>query len=96
MVGTGVPGRCAMHGQGCSTCVPTCDLDGDGYCPQANPPNDQLGGDCDDTKVAVNPGAREICGNGIDDDCNGLIDDGCMTCQAAATCGAMQSCSSGK
>lgn len=31
--------------------------------------------DCDDTDSSVNPAAIEIC-NGIDDNCNGLIDDG--------------------
>jgi hypothetical protein len=32
--------------------------------------------DCDDTDAAVNPGAAETCGNGVDDNCNGTPD-GC-------------------
>lgn len=53
----------------------TCtDADGDGYAIE--------GGvcglvDCDDNNPQVSPGALEVCDNGIDDDCNGLIDDGC-------------------
>ncbi|AKF03255.1 MopE-related protein [Sandaracinus amylolyticus] len=31
------------------------------------------GGDCDDTRAGISPGAIEVC-NGIDDDCNGLLD----------------------
>ena len=31
--------------------------------------------DCDDTNIAINPNAVEIC-NSMDDDCNGQIDDG--------------------
>lgn len=41
------------------------DKDGDGY-------REPL--DCDDDNAAVHPGAKEKC-NGIDDDCNGKIDD---------------------
>jgi hypothetical protein len=46
------------------------DNDGDGY---GNPASSactypQL--DCDDTNPAINPGAPEICGNGIDEDCS--------------------------
>lgn len=35
-------------------------------------------GDCDDTNAAVHPGAAEVCDN-IDNDCNGLVDDGLPT-----------------
>lgn len=33
-----------------------------------------LNGDCDDTKIGVNPGATEVC-NSIDDDCDSQIDE---------------------
>ena len=31
--------------------------------------------DCDDTRASVNPGAAEVAGNGVDDDCDGLVDE---------------------
>jgi hypothetical protein len=34
--------------------------------------------DCDDSKIAVKPGATEVC-NGFDDDCDALIDEGVKT-----------------
>jgi hypothetical protein len=36
------------------------------------------GGDCDDTNANVHPGAHEVC-NGLDDDCNGQVDEGLAT-----------------
>jgi hypothetical protein len=33
--------------------------------------------DCDDTDAAVNPGGAEICGDSIDNNCSGQIDEGC-------------------
>ncbi|MBL8604015.1 MAG: putative metal-binding motif-containing protein [Myxococcales bacterium] len=38
--------------------------------------------DCDDTNLSIYPGATEAC-NGLDDDCNGRVDDGFVT----AACG---------
>jgi hypothetical protein len=41
-------------------------------------------GDFNDSNPAVNPGVIEVCGNGIDDNCNGLVDEvGCSVCQNA-------------
>ena len=34
-------------------------------------------GDCNDANPAVRPGAAEICGNGVDDNCNGQADEAC-------------------
>ncbi|MBM4365045.1 MAG: putative metal-binding motif-containing protein [Deltaproteobacteria bacterium] len=52
-------------GYGSTTSVLSCDA------PAGTVADDS---DCDDTDIDVNPGSRELC-NGIDDDCDGLVDD---------------------
>ena len=48
--------------------LPDRDVDGDGI--------STLAGDCDDTDFAVRPGGVEEC-NGVDDDCDHIVDEGC-------------------
>lgn len=36
-----------------------------------------VGGDCDDDDDTVSPDAEEVCGDGIDDDCDGRADNAC-------------------
>ena len=63
------------------------DADADGYgilsaeaiylCPDVMPPEGYVLGsfdDCDDGNAAVNPGEPEVCGNGVDDDCDSYVD----------------------
>lgn len=65
---------------------PYLDLDGDGFT--------ETEGDCLDADpaeepnaAAVSPGAEEVCGDNLDNDCNGLVDDGCDLPTATATLG---------
>lgn len=51
------------------------DVDGDGYC--ADPTGclrGALPGDCQEGDDAISPGATEVDDNGVDDDCDGVID----------------------
>lgn len=95
----GVEGCDAAEGENCSTCPsdclcggtdtcqsgvctpPTCpDADGDTYTDSA------CGGDdCDDTDPNINPGEVENCLNGIDDDCDNLVDNADSDCPSTFT-----------
>jgi hypothetical protein len=73
-------GMVDMADPGAVGCPAQCtDADADDY-------NVEGGGcgpaDCDDQDSAVNPGASEDCSNGLDDDCDGLVDDEDTDCGA--------------
>jgi len=51
------------------------DDDGDGFVSAICCDGTTCGDDCDDTRLAVHIGATEVC-NGIDDDCDGMMDEG--------------------
>lgn len=64
------------------------DVDNDGYGSSSSPGvcsgNSLLsgyvsiGGDCNDYNYYVNPGLNEVCGDGVDNDCNGRVDENCV------------------
>jgi subtilisin family serine protease len=73
------------------------DGDGDGYGSPGSA--DCPGGsatDCDDTRASVHPGAPEIC-DGLDDDCNGSVDEGLgeTTCGSGACQRTVLNCAGG-
>ena len=72
------------------------DADNDGACRETD--------DCDDADSSVHPGADEVCDDGVDNDCDGLVDTadpGCQTgiCDLGATgdtCDSASDCCSAK
>lgn len=69
MIETTCGNECATNGSGqCALCwQDDIDHDGDGY--------SYADGDCRDCDPQVNPGAFDVAGNGLDEDCSGVADD---------------------
>jgi hypothetical protein len=63
----------------CKSTSSALDLDHDGHFGPVRGKSpgdpDACGDDCDDTSAAAYPGAKEVC-DGVDNDCNGVVDDG--------------------
>jgi hypothetical protein len=72
-----IPGISAANG-GCA------DVDGDGY---FNQPGCGTPVDCNDMNATVNPGAAELC-DGLDNNCNGQVDEGVSVLTDPLNCGA--------
>ncbi len=53
------------------------DADSDGFFAQGGVCGPR---DCNDSNAAINPGAREVCGDGIDNDCDGTMDSADKEC----------------
>ncbi|MCP3940209.1 MAG: sialidase, partial [Desulfobacteraceae bacterium] len=81
----GIDDNCDFNiDEGCTTYCRDSDSDGygdsgDSQTATSQPPGYVMNAfDCDDSNSAVNPGAVELC-NGIDDNCDTNIDEGCTT-----------------
>lgn len=82
-VGPG-PERCNGVDDDCDGTVDDSDRDGDGYGACTSDCCDVEGGGCMGAAF-VNPGAYEVAGNGLDDDCDGEVDEPTPTCDAGLT-----------
>jgi hypothetical protein len=66
--GDGIDNDCSGGDLSCGVPPVDDDKDGDGYNASVD--------DCNDLNASINPGAIEICGNGVDENCDG-VDDSC-------------------
>jgi hypothetical protein len=68
-----IPG-CCLNSQPVPCCT---DNDGDGYGQAGSSGCAHPEVDCNDANAGINPGAAEVCGNWIDENCDGTADEGC-------------------
>jgi len=75
---SGSPGMFGMSDAGSTACkyMDGIDHDGDGF--------SSVQGDCNDCNANMNPGAFDVPKNGIDEDCDGIVDDEPTGCDAKA------------
>jgi len=71
------------------------DVDGDGFGDRSPPVGVAPGSDCDDEDPSVNPDADEAC-DGLDNDCDGKIDEGNPGGGGSCDTGLLGVCSSGE
>jgi hypothetical protein len=78
---------CSPTPENCTPTLYHLDLDGDGYggtlkdVTACEAPSDLYvtdGSDCNDHNYTIHPGATEICDDGIDNDCDGEAEEGCV------------------
>ncbi|MEJ2406264.1 MAG: putative metal-binding motif-containing protein, partial [Candidatus Thiodiazotropha sp.] len=69
--GNGLTDAADPNAVGCAVTTVCTDVDGDGYSTDGGSCGPL---DCNDNDYAVHPGANEVCGDGIDNNCNGTID----------------------
>jgi hypothetical protein len=86
--------------QNCGDCGIQCPIGTscvNGFCMVSDADGDGFGSDvdCDDFNASVNPNAVEVC-DGVDNDCDGQVDEGCVCPPAGTPCDDGNACTVGE